>query len=186
MFKSGDQLFILPKRTTKRTKNLSDAIGIPPNSRQFFKCLYILYVKFRIFTFSIFSFEMILLLLLFFFLRNQSYQRNINNSLTSSNILFEKKKEGRKKITSRIEHEPLVNFSNFIPRKEFDTSTSWYFFQRKSIQFTVKSLCLSTNIPATLPPSKKNTYTEVKSVYTPSIIPRAQTRERYKVNDFES
>lgn len=122
----------------------------------------------------------------FFFLRNQSYQRNIDNSLTSSNILFEKKKEGRKKITSRIEHEPLVNFSNFIPRKEFDTSTSWYFFQRKSIQFTVKSLCLSTNIPATLPPSKKNTYTEVKSVYTPSIIPRAQTRERYKVNDFES
>lgn len=106
----------------------------------------------------------------------------------SSNILFEKKKrkKGRRKITSRIEHEPLVNFSNFIPRKEFDTSTSWYFFQRKSIQFTVKSLCLSTNIPATLPPSKKNTYTEVKSVYTPSIIPRAQTRERYKVNDFES
>lgn len=101
-------------------------------------------------------------------------------------IFYLKKKKGRRKITSRIEHEPLVNFSNFIPRKEFDTSTSWYFFQRKSIQFTVKSLCLSTNIPATLPPSKKNTYTEVKSVYTPSIIPRAQTRERYKVNDFES
>lgn len=30
MFKSGDQLFILPKRTTKRTKNLTDAVGIPP------------------------------------------------------------------------------------------------------------------------------------------------------------
>ena len=147
--------------------------------RQFFKCLYTFY-KFK---FSHISSRNDSSSSFFFYNR---IKRNIDNSSMyneSSNILFEK---GRRKITSRIEHEPLVNFSNFIPRKEFDTSTSWYFFQRKSIQFTVKSLCLSTNIPATLPPSKKNTYTEVKSVYTPSIIPRAQTRERYKVNDFES
>lgn len=146
--------------------------------RQFFKCLYTFY-KFKFSHISSRNDSSSS----FFFTTELRGISIIHDE--SSNILFEKKK-GRRKITSRIEHEPLVNFSNFIPRKEFDTSTSWYFFQRKSIQFTVKSLCLSTNIPATLPPSKKNTYTEVKSVYTPSIIPRAQTRERYKVNDFES